>query len=225
MAVNIYYMIDSEGNLHYCNEQKTGYSMRPNGNQSLASGRHVIVELTDGKFILPSDSSYLFYGATNEEFTNSRKWVTDYVTWDSSSSSSTGGFMYAFAQCSNLKYLDATGWNVYYIKNFSYMFSHCSSMEWLSVMGWDMRILQYCMMMFRGCRNLKNVYADPNTSWRTSSLQENGDYFMFWECSLPGGAVWEDKQIYHANNLGYASSSFSVGRRTYEYRIFLRGLD
>ena len=63
---NVYYKLNGD-NCYYTNENKTGYTLRSDRSQ-ISNAKNIIIELYNDKFILPNDSSYLFYYAKNTSF-------------------------------------------------------------------------------------------------------------------------------------------------------------
>lgn len=68
---NVYIHVDGS-TIYYTNEAKEGYTLRPEYSQD-SGGKFVVVELYNNKFILPENSSYLFYNATNTSFNDMNK--------------------------------------------------------------------------------------------------------------------------------------------------------
>lgn len=75
---NVYYKID-DSKCYYTNENKEGYILRTDAAQ-VTYDVQIIIELYNDKFILPENSSYLFYRCTNTTFNDIDKWDTSNVT-------------------------------------------------------------------------------------------------------------------------------------------------
>lgn len=90
-----------------------------------------------------------------------------------------------FAHCSNLKELDITNLNPYYVFDFSEMFSECSNLEDIYVSeDFDIRVTNSGYNMFKGCRKLRNFdekyVNEENANYSKSGyLTFKGPYTTF----------------------------------------------
>ena len=122
---DVYYKIDGS-TIYYSNDNLEGYTLRPDG-AKLSDGKYIDFDL-DGntEFYLPSDCSYLCYGALNEDG------LSDAYRFVGSNITSTVGM---FENCKNLKWVNFYSYvDLRNCTNMSKMFCECNS---LVSLNWD----------------------------------------------------------------------------------------
>ena len=206
---NVYYKVDGD-NIYYCNEQKEDYLPIVNSElTSLISHKKVIIELTDDKFILPEDSSYLFSTASNSSYNDTDKWVTsnvknfnfifdrndriyslDFVeNWDVSNALFMQGMFYGVEFVSSL---NLQNWDTYKVTNMYAMFKYMIRLETLDISNFYTYNVTNMYSMFNmdivNDAKLKTIYASEN--FVTDNVSNYNT--MFSKCvSLVGGAGTE----------------------------------
>lgn len=167
--IYVYYKID--GNIcFYCNEQKEGYSVWSPPSRYLDAVSYlkvVVVELTNGKFILPKNSTWLFAYARNEVFDNIDKWDTSNCTI----------MAYMFDDCARLLDLNCSSFDTSHVTNFEGMFQSIGALVQegctLNISNFNTSSAVNMGSMFR----YANEVSLDVTSFDTSNVVRMGNMF------------------------------------------------
>ena len=235
---NVYYKIDGD-NCYYTNENKSGYTLRPEGSQTIPGSKNVIIELYNNKFVFPGDARYLFMKATNTAFNDIDKWDT----------SSCYNMSHLFAVCNNVVSLDLSSFNTSNVVSMSYMFltgklsslnissfntsrvtdmsgmfSNCGSLKSLNLSHFDVSNVTNMNSMFD---SVSSVTSLDLVKWNTSKLS-NASY-MFYNCrSLKTIYVDNSWSSISLSNymflncislVGGAGTRYNSGKITAEYAV------
>ena len=199
----VYYKTDSStfpATMYLTNEEKTGYTLRPENNMWTA-GKNVVIELYNDKFILPKNCKVFFFNAENSSFNDMDKWdwsevecaqamfvnCANLISVDLSTvnSSSITDMYEMFEDCTSLTSIDMSNFNTSNVTTMKWMFRGCSSITTIKLGRWDTSKVEKMEAMFRGCTSLEKILA--YIDFDTNSVDDDGDE-MFWDCtSLVGG--------------------------------------
>ena len=83
-----------------------------------------------------------------------------------------------FRDCSNLTFLDVSGWDTSRVTNISYMFSGCSNLTTLDLSGWDTSKVTDMGAMFQYCSSLTSLDLSGFDTSKVTSM-----WCMFQNCS------------------------------------------
>lgn len=190
---DVYYKIDGT-NCYYTNEPKDGYSTNGIGYIAVASGKNIIIELYNDKFVFPERAHCLFEGCTNLEFNDIDKWDTSQCTnmsrlfWNCKfktidlshfDTSKVTIFSGMFYKCSNLLYLDCSSFDTSKGDWLDSMFEYCTSLVWIDVSSFKMTSATHLSSMFAECPNLTKILAKENTDWKKEVASTNWSTDMF----------------------------------------------
>ena len=189
----------------YLRNNNKDYAYYPwDGSTSICEYCYVYLELVDGKFELPYDSSALFQGCLNETIEN----------LDKVDASECEAFLRTFCGCPNLKSLDLSSFGMNEAKNLRGMCEDCPNLEYVNVSGWNVSKVWGFQRVFNNCPKLSYIQASPDTDWDRdmdhSGYSESDDIFA--GCvSLPG---------YDENENGIGRANTAPGEWDYEYQYW-----
>lgn len=123
---------------------------------------------TTGKVVLPSDSSYLFYGSGRIQNMDISGFDTRNVKY----------MNHMFDGCLSLPSLDLSNFDVRNTKDMSYMFYRCRAFTSLNLSNFDTRKVTNMSFMFSTCSSLSSLDL---SSFNTESVTNM--YGMFHRCS------------------------------------------
>lgn len=114
----------------------------------------------------------------------------DVSRWNTASARNS--FFKLFGDCTILKELDLSGWDVSNVVEFSNMFTRCNSIRSIDLSGWDISSLQRCPEMFRQCFKLETIYAPADFDVTGFPYDVENELVqtraMFYQCGrLKGG--------------------------------------
>ena len=229
---SIYYK-KSGDNLYYTNENKTGYylyvpyNLDDSGSATEFNAlkkycpsyeRNVIIELYNNKFILPSDSRWLFFYSTNTEFNDMDKWdfsevrkmngffshsnlrtfdVSNLSNWDTSRVTGMGNFF------EGSRYLDPivlTNFDTSSATNMAYMFKACRNVKSLDVSGFNTSNVTNMRNMFENCGSFTSLDV---SSLDTSNVTRMDEMFRGSNIEIL------DLSTFDVSNVQYFSWMFS----------------
>ncbi len=146
--------------VYFCNEQKDSsyYRWLPNP-PYVCNNMKAVIELVDGKFILPKNCNYMFYGALNSTF--------DFTGIDTSE---VEGFKYMFKDCRQLEQIDLSTWDFSKVKSFNYMFENCTELRSIDLSGHDYSSAESLQGMFSGCTRLTTINTDNMYNFHPTNL-------------------------------------------------------
>jgi len=229
---SIYYK-KSGDNLYYTNENKTGYylyvpyNLDDSGSATEFNAlkkycpsykRNVIIELYNNKFILPSDSRWLFFYSTNTEFNDMDKWdfsevrkmngffsnsnlrtfdVSNLSNWDTSRVTGMGNF---FEGSYYLDPIVLTNFDTSSATNMAYMFQGCRIVKSLDVSGFNTSNVTNMRNMFCLCGSLTSLDV---SNFDTSKVTRMDD--MFWGSNIE----ILDLSTFDVSNVQYFSWMFN----------------
>ena len=99
----------------------------------------------------------------------------DVSAWDVGAVTNMGG---TFGGCSSLKSLDVSAWDTKNVTNMGGTFSGCSSLTSLDVSAWDTSAVTDMQSTFYGCSSLKSLDV---SAWDTKNVQVMNN--MFQQCN------------------------------------------
>jgi len=85
---------------------------------------------------------------------------------------------YMFNDCSSLKYIDLSNFNVQNVKNMRCMFSNCSSLTKINLSNFNAQNITNMGFFFCGCKSLNNINLSNFNVQKVTNL-----YNMFKNCS------------------------------------------
>ncbi len=124
---------------------------------------------TDGKFLMPEDSSYYF-----DEFSG----VTSIEGLENVDTSQVTNMSYMFTSCRNLTSLDLSSFDTSNVTDMSFMFPSCSSLTSLDLSSFDTSNVTNMSLMFASCSSLTSLDL---SSFNTSKVTNMSA--MFPSCS------------------------------------------
>ena len=239
---DVYYRNDGN-TVYYRNGQASGYKIRPNWDPlnvetQISSGKTIIIELVNDKFILPYNSSYLFGGAANSTFNDMDKWDTsgarnmssmffscsgvtefDFSNFDTSNVTNMSA-MFAMqpSEWSKFTQLDLSTFDTSNVTDMSSMFKNFSGTQ-LSLLNFDMSKVKNVNYMFNGCKNLTEILVEKNIDWSINTINRTGDG-MFIRCSnLPN---WDGTTDLSRANNTTPTGYFGIGHPWTKYQVYIR---
>ena len=112
-----------------------------------------------------------------------------------------------FQDCSNLTFLDVSGWDTSRVTDMGGMFNNCRSLTSLNVSGWDTSLVTNMTNIFAGCSSLSSLDI---SGWSTSRVT-NMDA-MFKDCSLLTSlnlSSFNTSMVANMNGMFYGCSSLT----------------
>ena len=166
---DVYYKIDnttSPSIVYFTNQNKNGYTKRTAGKTLNLTGKKFAVELYNDKFILPEDSSYLFWGLSRNNIIDTTRWDTSEVT------SMVGLFKNA-----SITDLDLSSFDTSNVTDMSAMFCECGGLQSVNLSSFDTSKVTSMFRMFESCASLTNVDLSSFNTSNVTNMEE-----MFYSC-------------------------------------------
>jgi len=124
---------------------------------------------TDGKFLMPNDSTSYFHSFSK---------VTAINGLENVNTSQVEKMPYIFLDMKSLKKLDLSNFDTSNVTNMSYMFLGCSSLTELDISNFDTRNVTDISYMFYGCSSLTNLNLSSLDTSKVTNMSN-----MFYGCS------------------------------------------
>lgn len=170
--------------VYICNTKLTSDYFKWGSAQAISSGYNVNIELTDDKFVFPTNAYKLFYGAINANWSDFKL-----DKWDTSQCTNMNELFYS---CPNLTSVDLSGVDFSNVTTAEMMFYNCKNLTSINMRNAKVDSLVSASRMFDGCHKLVSIDV---SGWNVQKLENMSMMFRATAVSTIDLSSWNATNI------------------------------